>query len=36
MLALTQKNFGIPGAMLVLEVSICYNRVLKELLLRKK
>ena len=30
------KNFGIPGAMLVLEVSICYNKVLEELPLRKK
>ena len=36
MLALTQRIFGIPGAMLVLEVSICYNKVLEELPLRKK
>ena len=36
MLALTQRMFGIPGAMLVLEASISYNKVLEELPLRKK
>lgn len=35
MLALTQRIFGIPGAMLVLEVSIFYNKVLEELPFRK-